>query len=316
MPSMIKKLIKIEDLKDLLLENSQNKNEEFKRLFHGRGNFYSDFNYLTVDSIDNILFVVLFEEILEDLEKDLKDIFLEVFDKRDYETLVLQRRYLPKAPNEILKGKTLENDLIAIENGLKYNISFLNKNIGIFPDMKLGREYIKNISKDKNILNLFSYTCAFSVSAIEGEAKLVVNVDMAKGALTIGRKNHHLNNHDTKKVKFLPYNILKSWSRIKKDAPYDIIIIDPPSFQKGSFAASADYVKIVKRLNQLASKECIVLSCLNAPELDTNFIKDIFLQNAPEFKFIKRLENLETFPTNNEEKSLKNLIFKKVKSID
>ena len=55
---MIKKLIKIEDLKDLLLENSQNKNEEFKRLFHGRGNFYSDFNYLTVDSIDKILFVV------------------------------------------------------------------------------------------------------------------------------------------------------------------------------------------------------------------------------------------------------------------
>ncbi len=177
--------------------------------------------------------------------------------------------------------------------------------------MKIGREYIKSISKEKNILNLFSYTCAFSVSAIEGGARQVVNVDMAKGALSTGRKNHHLNNHDTKKVKFLPYNILKSWSRIKKDAPYDVIIIDPPSFQKGSFAVTADYVKIVKRLEQLASKNCIVLSCLNAPELDTSFMKELFEENAPEFKYVKRLENLDTFFTDNEEKTLKNLIFKR-----
>ena len=110
----------------------------------------------------------------------------------------------------------------------------------------------------------------------------------------------------------MPYNILKSWNRIKKQGPYDIIVIDPPSFQKGSFAATKDYEKIIKRLEQLASEECIVLSALNAPELDTNFIKNIFEEFAPAFKFEKRLDNLKTFPSNNEERSLKNLIFKKV----
>ena len=177
--------------------------------------------------------------------------------------------------------------------------------------MKIGREFIQNICKDKNILNLFSYTCAFSVAAISAGASKVVNVDMSKSALTIGRENHRINNLDTKKVKFMPYDILKSWSRIKKEGPYDIIIIDPPSFQKGSFAATRDYEKIIKRLDELAAQKCVILSCLNAPELDTNFIKNIFSEFASNFCFEKRLENLDTFPAIDDEKALKNLVFKR-----
>jgi 23S rRNA (cytosine1962-C5)-methyltransferase len=179
--------------------------------------------------------------------------------------------------------------------------------------MKIGREYIKSIAKDKNILNLFSYTCAFSVVATSVNAKQIVNVDMSKGALSVGRENHRINNLNTNCVKFLPYNILKSWSRIKKFAPYDIIIIDPPSFQKGSFAATKDYAKIIKRLNELASEDCTILSCLNAPELDTKFVKDLFKEYASDFEFVKRLDNLDTFPSSNSEKTLKNMIFKRVK---
>ena len=109
----------------------------------------------------------------------------------------------------------------------------------------------------------------------------------------------------------MPYNILKSWSRIRKAGPYDLIIIDPPSFQKGSFAATNDYVKIIRRLNELAAKECTVLSALNAPELDSAFIRSLFNENAPEFCYVERLNNLESFASNDEERSLKNLIFKK-----
>ncbi len=298
----------MEKLELLICENLKDKTEEFKRVFHGRGNFYEAYTFLTVDSIDKILFACFFQENKE--EQKIINLLKNIAKNNNFETFVVQKRYLSKAPSEIVFGR-LEENLFALENSLKYSIDFSKKNIGIFPDMKKGREFIKSISKDKNVLNLFSYTCAFSIASLAGEAKQIVNVDMSKGALSIGRANHHLNNQDTKKVKFLPYNILKSWSRIKKDAPYDIIIIDPPSFQKGSFAATLDYKKIVKRLDQLASLECIVLSCLNAPELDTNFMKDLFKENAPEFKFVKRLENLNTFPTNKEEKTLKNLVFKR-----
>ncbi|MFY4840778.1 class I SAM-dependent methyltransferase [Aliarcobacter butzleri] len=303
--------MKIENLKKLIQNNLENKTFEIKRVFHGRGNFYEDFNYLTVDSLNEILFATFFEESSDENEiiKALKDIANDY----NYKTFIVQKKYKKDELNEAIIGE-ISPFYIVVENGLKYKINFFNKNIGIFLDMKIGREYINSICKDKNVLNLFSYTCAFSVVAINAKAKQVVNVDMAKGALTTGRENHHLNNLDTKKVKFMPYDILKSWNRIKKEGPYDIIIIDPPSFQKGSFAATKDYEKIIKKLPELASENCIVLSCLNAPELDSDFIKEKFEEFAPTFRFEKRLENLKEFITNNEEKSLKNLIFKKQNS--
>ncbi len=302
--------INIEKLKEIILENLKDKSPEMKRVFHGRGNFYDDYNYLVIDSLNDILLATLFQEIPQDIEKQIINVLEEVYEEKQFKSLVLQRRYKKDNLNEVLKG-IVPKDSIAIENALKYKINFSNQNIGIFPDMKVGREYIQSICKDKNILNLFSYTCAFSVAAISAKASKVVNVDMAKGALTTGRENHHINNLDTKKVKFMPYDILKSWSRIKKEGPYDIIIIDPPTLQKGSFEATKDYEKIIKRLDQLANEKCVVLACLNAPEIPSAFIKDIFKEFASDFVFEKRLENPETFVVIDDEKALKNLIFKK-----
>ena len=302
--------INIEKLKEIILENLKDKSPEMKRVFHGRGNFYDDYNYLVIDSLNDILLATLFQEIPQDIEKQIINVLEEVYEEKQFKSLVLQRRYKKDNLNEVLKG-IVPKDSIAIENALKYKINFSNQNIGIFPDMKVGREYIQSICKDKNILNLFSYTCAFSVAAISANASKVVNVDMAKGALTTGRENHHLNNLDTKKVQFMPYDILKSWSRIKKEGPYDIIIIDPPTLQKGSFEATKDYEKIIKKLDQLANEKCVVLACLNAPEIPSAFIKDIFKEFASDFVFEKRLENPETFVVIDDEKALKNLIFKR-----
>ncbi|WP_321311397.1 class I SAM-dependent methyltransferase [Halarcobacter sp.] len=298
----------LETLESCINKNIETKTDEFKRLFHGRGDFYKDLNFLTVDSINNIFFASFYKENKD--ENQIIELLKNIAILNGYSTFIVQRRYDKNCFFKVVFGEVKEKKFL-VENSLKYLINFKNQNIGIFPDMKIGREYIKDISKNKNVLNLFSYTCAFSVCAVTGGAKQVVNVDMSKGALSIGRENHHINSLDTKKVKFLPLNILKSWSRIKKFAPYDVIVIDPPSFQKGSFAATKDYEKIIRRLYELASDDCIVLSCLNAPELNCDFIKDLFIKNAPEFKYIKRLDNLDTFLSSDENKSLKNMIFKR-----
>lgn len=300
----------LDDLQQLLITNTLNCTEEYTRLFHGRGDVYAGYRFLTVDSVGNVLFAVLFDA---DGQEEAIISMLRDFYTREgkWQALVVQQRYLLSTPSSVIEGK-LPQESFAIENSLKYHINFLNvQNIGFFPDMKIGRSFIRENAKDKHVLNLFSYTCSFSVAAVDGGAASVVNVDMNKNVLTTGRENHRLNGFDTKKVQFMPYNILKSWSRIRKAGPYDLIIIDPPSFQKGSFAATSDYVKIIKRLHEFAAQECTVLSALNAPELDTTFIKTLFSENAPEFSYIERLENLENFPASDEERSLKNLIFKK-----
>ena len=298
------------DLQQLLETNSKNLTQEFKRLFHGRGALYGeDWRFLTIDSIDTILSIAFYFPIKENKESELLDMIKNYMQNTQHETLVLQRRYLDKSPTEILLGE-LNDDLYVIENGLKIKLNLKsNQNNGYFPDMKKGREYIQSICKDKKVLNLFSYTCAFSVSAISAGALQVINMDMAKNALNTGRENHRLNNLDTKKVKFHPHNILKSFSRIKKDGPFDIIIIDPPTLQKGSFEATIDYDKIIKRLDTFTSSNAVVMACLNSPDLDENFIIDIFTELAPQFKFVKRLENVEEFKSLNESRSLKNLVF-------
>ena len=303
-------VLNLDELSQLLTTNAQYTTQEYCRLFHGRGNAYEGYNFLTVDSVDKVLFAVFFEA---NEEEDTLVLMLRDFYTAEakWEALIVQQRYLKDAPSSIIEGQ-MPAQTFAIENSLKYHINFLNaQNIGFFPDMKSGRSFVREHANGKNVLNLFSYTCSFSVAAIDGGATSVVNVDMNKRVLTTGRENHRINGLDSKKAQFMPYNILKSWSRIRKAGPYDLIIIDPPSFQKGSFAATSDYVKIIRRLHEFAAEECAVLAALNAPELNTAFIKTLFSENAPEFCYIERLENLESFPASNEERSLKNLIFKK-----
>ncbi len=298
----------INELKQLLQTNTKDTTQEFKRVFHGRGGLFEGWRHLTIDSIDNILSVALY------FEEENKDELIEMLKEfsstcQKYDTLVVQRRYIKGAPSEVLLGNVPE-DLYIVESGMKLKLNLLNnKNNYYFADMKNGREFVRQHAKDKNVLNLFSYTCAFSVAAKFGKAKSVVNVDMSKGALKVGMANHSLNNLDPRGVSFLPYNILKSFSSLKKKGPYDLIIIDPPTFQRGSFEATKDYEKIIKKLPQLASENCTLLACLNSPELESEFIINLIKEFVPSFTFKKRLSNLKEFASANEDKSLKNLVF-------
>jgi len=298
----------VTEVLEIIEKNAHNSSEEFVRLFHGRGGLYEGWRHLTADSIDNILSIALYFE--ESSEQELIETLTESVEKSEkYDTLVVQRRYIKGAPSEVMLG-TVPEDLTIAENGMRLKLNLLsNKNNYYFPDMKNGRKFVREHAKDKHVLNLFSYTCAFSVAAKLGGAKSVVNIDMSKGALKIGMANHSLNNLDPKGTSFLPYNILKSFSSIKRKGPYDLIIIDPPTFQRGSFEATKDYEKIIKKLPQLASEDCLLLACLNSPELESNFIIDMMEAWAPSFHFIKRLKNVEEFTSSDEERSLKNIVF-------
>jgi len=299
----------VEDIREHIQKSSEGTTEEFKRLFHGRGGLYEGWRHLTIDSIDDILSVALYFE--EESEKELLEMLVAFTNSSSYKTLVVQRRYIRGTTSEVLVG-SLADDLYVVENGMKIKLNLeSNKNSGYFPDMKKGREFVRANAKDKKVLNLFSYTCAFSLAAKFGGAYEVINVDMSKGALSTGKANHSLNGLDPRGVSFLSYNILKSFSSLKRKGPYDLIIIDPPTFQRGSFEATKDYEKIIKKLPQIASEDCLLLSCLNSPDLESDFIINMIKEFAPSFEFDRRVPNMEEFASIDEDRSLKNLIFKR-----
>jgi len=174
--------------------------------------------------------------------------------------------------------------------------------------MAHGREWLKRHALHENILNLFAYTCAFSVVALQGGAAQVVNLDMSQAALAVGQQNHRLNDLPAK-ARFLGHDIFKTWGKISKMGPYGVIVIDPPSYQKGSFIATKDYIKLIRRLPELLEPQGHVLLCLNAPELDSQFLRNLVAEAAPSLKFVERLANPVAFADVDPEKSLKVLHF-------
>ncbi|MAC46105.1 MAG: methyltransferase [Oceanospirillum sp.] len=289
---------------------------EVRRLFHGRGRSWPGLEQITVDWLQGQVLVSLFKEPSEAFLAALKS-DLTALTQQDYWTdtgvtsLLLQHRALPGSPTEVIWGELSESQQV-IESGLKYQLDLgRNQNNGLFLDMRFGRDWVREQAQGKRVLNLFAYTCGFSIAAIAGGADHVVNLDMAKAMLNRGRENHRLNGHDLKKVTFMGHDLFKSWGKVRKYGPYDLIIIDPPSFQKGSFALTKDYQKILRRLPELLTESGSVLACVNDPAVTSQFLIDGMAAEAPELKFERRLDNPPEFPDIDPEGDLKALIFQR-----
>ncbi|UWZ98558.1 class I SAM-dependent methyltransferase [Vibrio splendidus] len=294
---------------------------ELRRIFHGRGKFWPGLEQLTCDWVDGQLLVNVFKEVDDEFLSSIKAGLVDLTNKDIWQakqgtSIVLQHRYADGAPSEVLWGE-LNDSPVVVEHGLKYQLDIgRNQNFGLFLDMRNGRQWVQDNAKDKNVLNLFAYTCGFSVAAIAGGARQCMNVDMSRGSLNKGRDNHRLNDHDMRSVNFLGYDIFKSWGKIKKGGPYELVIIDPPSFQKGSFALTKDYKKILRRLPELLTEGGEVIACVNSPAVSPNFLIETMAEEAPSAEFIERLENPPEFVDVDLDSSLKVLRFKISASAD
>ncbi|GAB3516188.1 class I SAM-dependent methyltransferase [Photobacterium alginatilyticum] len=287
---------------------------EVRRLFHGRGRCWQGLEQLTVDWLSGQVLVSLFKEPSEPFLAALHNtltalVSSEAWLQSGATSLLLQHRDRQGSPMELLWGESGEYQDV-VENGLTFKLDLGRKqNNGLFLDMRYGRRWVMEHAAGKRVLNLFAYTCGFSVAAIEGGAEHVVNLDMAKAALSRGRDNHHLNKHDLKKVSFLGHELFKSWGKVRKLGPYDLIIIDPPSFQKGSFALTKDYQKILRRLPELLTGKGQVVACVNDPSVSSQFLIDGMATEAPELAYTERLANPPEFKDIDPEGGLKVLVF-------
>ena len=287
---------------------------ETRRLFHGRGRCWAGLEHVTVDWLQGVLLVSLFREPPAAEREALKHMLLELAESPAWRqsqahTLLVQHRYLPDSPTEFLLGEARDEWLIS-EDGLRFKLDIGRKqNNGLFLDMRYGRRWVREQAHGKRVLNLFAYTCGFSVAALAGGAEQVVNLDMAKAALGRGRDNHRLNDQDLSRVSFLGHELFRSWGKLKKFGPYELIIIDPPSFQKGSFALGKDYRKILRRLPELLSERGTVLACVNDPDTGPEFLIEAMADEAPGLEFVERLENPPEFPDIHPDSGLKALVF-------
>ncbi|MEW6990255.1 class I SAM-dependent methyltransferase [Colwelliaceae bacterium 6441] len=282
-----------------------------QRIFHGRGHAYKGLEHINVDWLSPVIFITLYQAVEPEwLSQQVSFLSeLEVL-KGKCTSIQVQHRYQKYAPIEVFWGENIEQTIVE-EHQLNYHIQLgKSQNIGLFLDMANGRKWLIDHAREKNILNLFAYTCAFSVAGLAGDARQVVNIDMAKAALSRGRDNHKLNKQDLTKVKFEGVDIFKSYGRLKKYGPYDILVCDPPSFQKGSVNIERDYKKIIKRIPQLMKAHADVILCLNSPDLDESFLLAEVERECPECLYQGKIANPAVFVEAEQGKGLKVLHFK------
>ena len=314
-----KALVQIEQALRENITRSTLINRDSVRLFHSRGYHYSEINSLSIDYFFPVVLFTFFEapeerELMK-LNQLLVSIFSEYADAQgvDIESLLVgtfvQARYEKGAPIRHLWGEEPDT-FFAKRHDQVFKLSFHQQNIGFFLDMEPARNWLESVAKENTVLNLFSYTCAFSVVARAAGATSVVNIDMSQRALNVGKDNHKINQLSLENIKFLAHDIFKSWGKLTKLGPYDIVIIDPPSYQKGSFIASKDYQKVLKRMPRLVKPNGYVLACLNAPEIDDAQFEQQVVENLPDFTIEKKLAASPFFPEARQ-RGLKMLVFKR-----
>ena len=289
-----------------------------QRVFHGRGGLHPGCEQWALDAFPPVLLLTSFQAVPE---AELATV-----------GVALLARWQQIAPNEplnwvfqcraeghietrLMSGSVPEPHVVT-EHGARFRVHVLKgQNHGLFLDMAEGRAWVRQWVRDYpatqprlKVLNLFAYTCAFSVVALQVGAKQVVNVDMSQPALAIGQQNHQLNGISTG-ASFLAHDIFKTWGKITRGGPYGLVIVDPPSYQKGSFVATKDYARLMRRLPELLAPGGHALLCLNAPELGLAFLQDQMKELAPELNFVQRVANPAVFADVSPERSLKVLAY-------
>lgn len=200
---------------------------------------------------------------------------------------------------------------VVTEDGARYAVHLLRgQNHGLFLDMAEGRRWVREHARTWpgiKVLNLFAYTCAFSVAALQGGARRVVNLDMSQGAIGLGQHNHALNGLSAG-AGFMAHDLFKSWGKVARMGPYDLIVADPPSYQKGSFVAAKDYARLIRRLPDLLNPQGQALLCLNAPELSEAWLREQVAEHAPSLVVEQRLPNPTAFADVSPDRALKVLV--------
>ncbi|MCF6251305.1 MAG: class I SAM-dependent methyltransferase [Methylococcaceae bacterium] len=283
-----------------------------QRLFHGRGHAYDGLYHVTVDWLPPVILITLFAPESPTELDGLADWLVSQIPS--CKSIQIQYRYELTGPIDVIRGDVIRNFAIR-ENELHFYISLgSSRNTGLFLDMQNGRKWVQAHSNDKRVLNLFSYTCGFSVAALAGNAKSVLNVDMSSAALYVGRKNHKLNQQPLEQVRFEKLNIFKSFGRLKKRGPFDLLICDPPTFQKGSVDIIRDYPKILRRLDEFMAAGSTLLLCLNAPEIGRDFLIKHMAELAPQYTLMEEIKPPEVY-AEVEGKGLKVLYFKSFRDL-
>ncbi len=236
------------------------------RLFNQEGD---GFGGLTVDLYGDYVVFSWYNSYVYQIRKVISEAFRQVFPEvlGTYEKIRFKGLDYESAH---VYGQEAPDFFTVLENGVLYQV-FMNDGLmtGIFLDQHEVRgSLVDGLAMGKSLLNMFSYTAAFSVAAAMGGASQTTSVDLAKRSRELSQAHFQANGISTDDHRFIVMDVFEYFKYAKrKDLTYDVIVLDPPSFarnKKQTFSVVKDYHKLISQSLEILNPGGIIIASTNA----------------------------------------------------
>lgn len=171
------------------------------------------------------------------------------------------------------KASETKEFFTVLEYGIKFKVNLTDYlDTGLFLDHRETRRFVASMAAGKRLLNLFAYTCSFSVHAAAAGAALTKSVDMSNTYTSWGRDNFLLNGLPLRNNPIVREDCLKFLDEERGEA-YDVIIIDPPTISRSKkmdqmFDIQMDYVELIQKALKLLAKGGTLIFSTNSRKFD------------------------------------------------
>ena len=236
------------------------------RLFNQEGD---GFGGLTVDLYGDYAVFSWYNSYVYQIRKVISEAFRQVFPEvlGTYEKIRFKGLDYESAH---VYGQEAPDFFTVLENGVLYQV-FMNDGLmtGIFLDQHEVRgSLVDGLAMGKSLLNMFSYTAAFSVAAAMGGASQTTSVDLAKRSRELSQAHFQANGLSTDDHRFIVMDVFEYFKYAKrKGLTYDVIVLDPPSFarnKKQTFSVAKDYHKLISQSLEILNPGGIIIASTNA----------------------------------------------------
>ena len=241
------------------------------RLFNQEGD---GFGGLTVDLYGDYVVFSWYNSYVYQIRKVISEAFRQVFPEvlGTYEKIRFKGLDYESAH---VYGQEAPDFFTVLENGVLYQV-FMNDGLmtGIFLDQHEVRgSLVDGLAMGKSLLNMFSYTAAFSVAAAMGGASQTTSVDLAKRSRELSQAHFQANGISTDEHRFRVMDVFEYFKYAKrKGLTYDVIVLDPPSFarnKKQTFSVAKDYHKLISQSLEILNPGGIIIASTNAANVSS-----------------------------------------------
>ena len=239
------------------------------RLFNGEGDGVGG---ITIDYYADYLVISWYNETIHYFKKMIVDSLLQVFPNA--KGVVEKIRFKSELEeSRWLAGEKPQEPLIVLENGVSYAV-YLDEGYmtGIFLDQKEVRGRLtEGLAAGQRVLNMFSYTGAFSVAAAYGGALETTSVDLAQRSLPKTQEQFEVNGLPLEQQKIIVMDTFDYFRyAARKNLSYNLIVLDPPSFarnKKKTFSVAKDYGRLIEDSVDILTEEGMIIASTNAANL-------------------------------------------------